>query len=149
MPECVDVRTVEALLREQREEIERLRREREAWVRIAGAAEDRRELAERNLAQAEREGAEWKRLWERTLRASRSLHGRWSDARCDAAQAMLVVQYQGTQLETERATVLDLRASLVEAVTLARGTVGECTCLTCAPAQRLAERWERQVRGER
>lgn len=41
----------------------------------------------------------------------------------------------------------DRNASLVEAATFARGVVGKCNCLTCAPATQLAERWESQARG--
>jgi len=84
-------------------------------------------------------------LW-RSAR-SRRLRERLHDAEVAAEQGVLVARDLEERLRAERAVGMDLRASLVEAATFARGVVGKCDCLTCAPSQQLAERWERQARG--
>ena len=129
-----------ALLAELRAQVVEARRDRDEWRDTA-----------RLLGEVLGCYTTWRRcrlaalLW-RSAR-SRRMRERLHDAEVAAEQGVLVARDLEERLRAERAMGMELRASLVEAATFARGVVGKCDCLTCAPSQQLAERWERQARG--
>lgn len=123
---CDGTPDAQALLAEARAQLEQARRERDEA----------------------RQSSEYLHVrWTEAAARADGLEEQLADARLSAEQGVRVARDLEERLRAERAAGLELRASLVEAATFARGVVGRCDCLTCAPSQQLAERWERQARG--
>jgi|GEM_PF-4533558 len=173
---CDGIPDAQRLLAELRAQVEEARRERDTMRAAANAADVRIAELRAELANVRSEAAGYANaigliestlgmvgggLLCKTTRAVDAVVKDLAEARLAAEQGVLVARDLEERLRAERAMGGELRAdllvqagqlvaaraSLVEAATFARGVVGKCDRLTCAPSQQLAERWERQARG--